>query len=49
MNDWQTWTALGIVALTAGVFVWRALVKKKKPGCGGGCGCAAPKPPLDRR
>jgi len=40
MNDWQTWTALGVVMLTAAAFAWRALRKKKKPGCGGGCDCS---------
>lgn len=45
MNDWQTWTALAVVAVTAGVFAVRAL-RKKKPGCGGGCGCAGTKPKL---
>jgi len=41
MNDWQSWTAPGIVALTILAFVLRARRKKKKKsgGCGGsGCG-----------
>jgi len=45
MNNWQTWAALSIVAITGGVFVWRALTKKKSGGCGGGCGCAPAKLP----
>jgi hypothetical protein len=40
MNDWQTWAALSVVAVTAGIFAWRAVAKRKKDGCGGGCGCA---------
>lgn len=37
--DWQTWAALGVVALTAAAFLARALRKKKVGGCstcGGG-------------
>ena len=39
-NDWQTWTAAGIVALTAGIFAIRFFTRKKT-GCGSGCGCGA--------
>ena len=36
-NDWQTWTALGVVAITA-VFYVRYLVRRKsKRGSGGSC------------
>jgi len=40
MNDWQSWTALGIVGLTVLAFVIRAKRKgkKKSGGCGSGCG-----------
>ncbi len=44
MNDWQSYAALAVVAVTAGVFVWRAFCRKK-PGCRGGCGCDSPKKP----
>ena len=39
----QTVLALALVALAAGWLVRRALAKRKKPGCGSGCGCAAEK------
>lgn len=39
-QHWQTITALGIVALTVVVFVWK-LTRKKAGGCGSGCGCEA--------
>ncbi len=39
----QTIAALALVALAAGWLVWRALAKKKKPGCGGGCACPTEK------
>jgi hypothetical protein len=35
----QTLVALVIVALAAAWLLWRALGKKKSPGCGGDCGC----------
>ena len=40
MNDWQSWTALGIVGLTVLAFAIRAKRKgkKKSGGCGSGCG-----------
>jgi hypothetical protein len=38
--DWQTYTATGIVAVTALVFLVRLARKGGGgPGCGGGCGC----------
>jgi hypothetical protein len=36
----QTILALAVVAVAAGWLVLGAVSKKKKPGCGGGCGCA---------
>ncbi|MSU22262.1 MAG: FeoB-associated Cys-rich membrane protein [Opitutus sp.] len=38
----QSIVALAVVALAATWLVRRALAKKKNPGCGGDCGCAAP-------
>jgi hypothetical protein len=43
----QTGLALGIVAMTAGIFVIRFLRKRNKPGCAGGCGCTT-RPPVKR-
>lgn len=43
-EDWQTWAAAGIVAITAAIFLFRLTRKKRKPGCGSACGCAAPVP-----
>ncbi len=37
--DWQTYTALGIVAITLVVFLVRLTRPKKKRGCGHGCDC----------
>ena len=39
MNDWQSWTALGIVGLTILAFVIRAKRKGKKKSGECGCGC----------
>ena len=36
----QTILALTTVAIAAGWLAFGALANKKKPGCGGGCGCA---------
>jgi hypothetical protein len=45
MNEnWQSVAAIAVVILTAAVFAWR-LARRKKPGCGGGCGCAPPHKP----
>jgi len=38
-SNFQTIAALFVVAVAAGWFVARALVKRKNPGCGGECGC----------
>ncbi len=35
----QSIAALTLVALAATWLVFRALAKKKNPGCGGDCGC----------
>lgn len=37
MDDWQSWAAGAIVLITLFVFALR--LRKKKPGCGGNCGC----------
>jgi len=44
-HDWQTWTALGVVAVTFITFVFRSLRRKKAGSCGHGCGCDATKKP----
>jgi hypothetical protein len=36
----QTYLALVVVAIAVTWLAWRALAKKKNPGCGGDCGCA---------
>jgi hypothetical protein len=39
--DWQQAVTLGIVALTAGVFVWSRLRPRNlNQRCGAGCGCS---------
>jgi len=40
-SDWQTWITLGIIILTATIFIWRVIVKRqnKIDGCGNDCGC----------
>jgi hypothetical protein len=46
-TDWQTWAAAGVVAITAIIFLSRALRKKKT---GGGCGtCGSGGPTVKRR
>lgn len=40
--DWQTLTAVGIVAITLVVFISRLARPKKKSGCGKDCGCGKP-------
>lgn len=37
--DWQSYTALGIVAITLVIFGIRMVRPKKKRGCGQDCGC----------
>ncbi|MGJ8633635.1 MAG: FeoB-associated Cys-rich membrane protein [Luteolibacter sp.] len=38
-TDLQTIIALGIVAFTLAVFLWKAAKPGKKSGCGQSCGC----------
>ena len=39
-SDFQTIAALVVVvALAAAGLIVRAVLKRRKPGCGGGCGC----------
>jgi hypothetical protein len=49
-SDWQTWLTLGIIILTATIFVCRAINKhrKKNEGCGNDCGCPS-KPDLKKK
>jgi hypothetical protein len=37
--QFQTLSALLVVAAAATWLVLRAVAKRKNPGCGGGCGC----------
>jgi hypothetical protein len=44
--DWQTYTALGVVAITLAIFVHSLFFKKKsKTSCGHNCGCGSNKKP----
>jgi hypothetical protein len=38
-SDFQTIAALVVVALTATWLIARTVAKRRKPGCGGDCGC----------
>jgi len=38
-TDWQTPLALFVVAVTLALLIRGAWKKRRKPGCGGGCGC----------
>ena len=39
MNEsWQSIAALAVVALTAGIFLWKSL-RGRQSGCGTGCDC----------
>ena len=38
-SDFQTIAALIVVALAVGGLIARAVLKRRKPGCGGDCGC----------
>jgi hypothetical protein len=40
-TDFQTVAALVVVAGALAYLGWSAWKKRTKPGCGGGCGCAA--------
>lgn len=47
--DWQQIIALVIVAVTAGVFVWRKLRPRPSPlARDGHCGCASGSQPADK-
>jgi hypothetical protein len=35
----QTVAVFAVVALTITAFVWRSVVKRRRPGCGSGCAC----------
>ena len=37
--EFQTIAALVVVALTATWLIARAIARRRKPGCGGECGC----------
>jgi hypothetical protein len=39
MENWQTPLALLVVAITLALLVRSAWKKRRKPGCGGDCGC----------
>ncbi|NBZ96347.1 MAG: FeoB-associated Cys-rich membrane protein [Proteobacteria bacterium] len=41
--DTQTAIALSLVVLAASFFFTRWVRGRKKPGCGGGCGCSSTK------
>jgi cobalamin synthase len=38
-TETQTLAALAVVAIAAAWLLFRALAKRKTPGCGGDCGC----------
>ena len=38
----QTWIALFVVAVAAAWLVFRAIAKRKNPGCGDECGAVSP-------
>ena len=37
--NWQTPIAIAVVLLALAALVRSAILKRKKPGCGGNCGC----------
>jgi hypothetical protein len=44
--NWQTYTALGVVAITLAIFIYRIFFRKKsKTSCGHDCGCGSSKKP----
>jgi len=45
--DWQSLTALALVLLTAALLL-RRMLRPKRGGCGGGCGCHAPRQPKQK-
>lgn len=44
MNDWQTWIALAIVALSL-ILLIRGAVRSRGQSCGSGCACPSKKAP----
>jgi len=38
-SSFQTIAALVVVAITVALLIARVVAKRKKPGCGGDCGC----------
>ncbi|MBB5032237.1 FeoB-associated Cys-rich membrane protein [Prosthecobacter vanneervenii] len=38
-QDWQSIAAIAVVLVTAVLFIARSAKRRKKPGCGGSCGC----------
>ncbi|NOX98807.1 MAG: FeoB-associated Cys-rich membrane protein [Verrucomicrobia bacterium] len=49
-SDWQSWITLGIIILTATIFIRKAIIKRRKKdaGCGHDCGCPS-KPDLKKK
>ena len=41
--NWQTYAAIGIIAITLVIFIFRLIRPQKKSGCGHDCGCDKPK------
>jgi len=40
MNEnWQSIAAIAVIIVTVALFIVRAVKRRKKPGCGGSCGC----------
>ncbi len=40
MNEnWQSIAAIAVIIVTVVLFTVRAAKRRKKPGCGGSCGC----------
>jgi hypothetical protein len=42
-TDWQSLSALAIVAITVTLFISRTIRNRGKTSCGGGCNCGKPK------
>lgn len=40
--DWQTWAAAAVVIVTALIFVWRAMNRRKSGSSCGSCGSTKP-------
>jgi len=38
-SNWQTPVAITVVLIALAILLRSALTQRKKPGCGGGCGC----------